>query len=57
MRGSAVLVTQVWQALKSSGLSSTSAALWVGACCVALAFAALAVLPETFGRDLDYEET
>ncbi len=56
VRGSAVLVTQAWQALGGLGISSAAAALAVGALCIGGAFLALARVPETFARDLRFEE-
>lgn len=55
VRGSVVLVTMLFQALKgNNGL--VMSALWVGLGCVAIAYLALWRLGETFGKDLNYVE-
>jgi len=56
VRGSLVLVSMAFTALKPAR-GVLGAAGIVGAVCFALAFAALAGLRETYGRDLDYLET
>lgn len=56
VRGSAVLITQAWQGLGSLGVGSATAALCVGAVCIGGAFLALTRVPETFARDLRFEE-
>lgn len=55
VRASIVLVLLGFSALKSH-LSIMYSALSIGAVCFALAFIALALLPETYGKDLDYLE-
>jgi hypothetical protein len=57
VRGAAVPIVFVWQWLRTDGYSATAAAALVGAVCMTLACAALWALPETFGRDLEFEET
>lgn len=56
VRGAAVPIVFVWQWLRTDGLDAATAAAIVGAVCIALAYAALWALPETFGRDLEFEE-
>jgi hypothetical protein len=55
VRGSVVLVTIVFQSLKSD-LGVARSALYVGLGCVALAYLAVWRLRESFGRDLDFVE-
>ncbi|MEZ4391060.1 MAG: MFS transporter [Polyangiales bacterium] len=55
VRGMAIPVTTLWFALKPSmGVVPATAA--VGALCVVAALAALAGMPESYGRDLDWYE-
>ena len=55
VRGSLVPVSWAFQTLKPS-LGVLGAAWWVGAACFALSLGSLALLRETFGKDLDYLE-
>ncbi len=55
VRGAVVAVTFAFEHLRGS-LGVTGAALAVGAATLVLALIALASLPETFGRDLDFVE-
>jgi len=55
MRASVVPMTLSIHAMQGS-LGLPNAALVVGAMCVVIALLALRVLPETFGRDLDFDE-
>ncbi|MFO0893704.1 MAG: MFS transporter [Phycisphaerales bacterium] len=55
VRGFAVVITTAWELLKGP-VGSVPAAALVGAVTLALGFAALAGLPEPFGRCLDFQE-
>jgi predicted MFS family arabinose efflux permease len=55
VRGSLVPIALGFQAL-AAGMGFVTAAISVGVFCLALAIAGLALLPETFGKDLDYLE-
>jgi hypothetical protein len=55
MRASVVPMTLSLHALHGP-MAPGGAALVVGTVCIALALAALRVLPETFGRNLDFDE-
>jgi MFS family permease len=55
VRGSVVLITMSFEALRGP-LGSVGSAIAVGAGCLALAVAALLVLDETYGKDLDFVE-
>ena len=56
VRGSVVVMTLLFAALKSH-IPVLQAALVVGVCAYALAFWSLVKLPETYGKDLEYNET
>ena len=56
VRGSAMLAVTGFGLLKAQGVPVATAALSVGSVCFGLALLALWRLPETFHRDLDYEE-
>ncbi|MEW6268765.1 MAG: MFS transporter [Thermodesulfobacteriota bacterium] len=55
VRGAVVLLTSAFQAL-TPGLGVVGSGLAVGAVAIAVAFASLALLDETFARDLDFVE-
>ncbi len=54
-RGALVLITPFFKAMKAE-FGQIGGAYAVGATCIAIALAVLYFLPETYGKDLDYEE-
>ncbi len=56
VRGSAVLMVTSWEVLKPT-LGPVASAAWVGGVVLAIGLVCTACIPETFGRDLDWEET
>jgi predicted MFS family arabinose efflux permease len=54
VRSATVPLTLSFAALKNGSLGVSGSALAVGIPCLVLAFASLASLPETYGRDLDF---
>jgi MFS family permease len=56
VRGSLVLMNLAVASLKGAGLNIITAGEIIGASVLAIAFLSLLLLPETFHRDLDYEE-
>jgi hypothetical protein len=55
VRGSTIPMTLAFQALMPA-FGVIGAGLWVGFAVLAIAAAATIVLPETFHRDLDFQE-
>lgn len=55
VRGFAIPVTLSWRAMQPH-IGTIPAASTVGAVCMLLAFAGIAAIPETYGRDLDFVE-
>ncbi|HWB61942.1 MAG TPA: MFS transporter [Chitinophagales bacterium] len=56
VRGSVPLIMSLFQFLISLSLSPAISAFFVGVLCMGLSFWAIATMPETFGKDLDYVE-
>ncbi len=56
VRGSAVVITQIWVLVKGP-MGVVPATLAIGLTCIAIGFVALLSMHETFDRDLDYFET
>ncbi|MFO0827304.1 MAG: MFS transporter [Phycisphaerales bacterium] len=57
VRGTAVVITQVWVLLRAhTSLTLPNATLGLGLACISIGLVSLAFLRETFHRDLDYVE-
>lgn len=56
VRGSVVPLTVAFQWLHGAGMSLRGSAALLGVVCLSIAFVAAALLPETYGKDLNYHE-